>query len=112
MIFGTAGATHPALYKKTFESPHTRLHKREKLVGIPRNYASIKSNIDPALTLRSLDLLVQPRDGCGGWDGIQGHINDRCNPSRRGGLGASLEALPFCPPRLIEMYVRVDKPWE
>lgn len=78
-------------------------------MGISRNNASVKSDINPALSLRRLDLLVQPCHRCRGRDGIEGHVNDGGNSSSCGGLCARLESLPFCPPWLIEVYVCIDK---
>jgi hypothetical protein len=50
---------YSTLYEEPLEASHTRFHKRKQLIGIPWDDTSIEPNIDPALSLRSLDLLLQ-----------------------------------------------------
>ena len=55
---------------------------------VPGNHAAPETHIHPALSLRSLDLLPQVRDGRRGRDRVQGHVDDRRDASRGGGLQA------------------------
>lgn len=104
--------TYSAFNEEALEAADTCFHKGEQFMGIPWNYPTIEPNINPTLSLCSLDLLLQPRDCCSRRNGIQWHINDRGHSARSSSPCASIEALPFSSARFVQMYVCVDQPWE
>lgn len=101
--------TYSTIDEEPLESSNTSLHKRFQFVNISRDDAAIKADVDPALAPSGLDLLFEAGDG-GGWrDGVEGHVNDRSNAAKCGGLGAGEESLPFSAARLVEVYMGIDE---
>lgn len=100
---------YPTVDEEALEATDTMLNERLELGGISRDDTPIEADIDPAFTLGSLDLLLEASDGGSGRDGIQGHIHDGGDTTKGRSLGSSIETLPFCPARLIEMDMGIDQ---
>jgi hypothetical protein len=77
-------------------------------VGIPRDYAAIEADVNPALPLAGGQLFVEPIQRGGGGDRVQRHVNDGGDAPRSGSSSSGVEALPFRPARLVEVNVGVD----
>lgn len=80
-----------------------------ELIGIAGDDTTIEAYIDPAFTLRSLNLLLQTVHGGRRRDGIERHINDRSDTTKGRSLGAGVEALPFRAAGLIQVNMGIDQ---
>ena len=70
---------------------------------VPGDDAAPEGDVGPALSPRGSALLLEVRDGGGGRDGVQGHVDDGGDPAGCGGAGAGPEALPVGAAGLVEV---------
>lgn len=101
--------TYTTVNQETLEAADTLLDKSLELARIAGDDTAIETDINPALALGSLDLLLQAVHGGGGRDGIERHINDSSHTAKGSGLGACVEALPFRAARLVQVNVRINQ---
>jgi hypothetical protein len=101
--------TYTRVDEETLEATDAGLNERQQLVRVPGDDTAIKADINPALALAGSKLHLEPLEGGGGRDGIQGHVDDGGDTARGGGLGTRLEALPLGAARLVEVDMCIDQ---
>lgn len=93
--------TYSAINQKCLEAADPVFNQGFEFVSVPRNDTAIKANVNPALSLRSPQFLLESSNGGGWWNGIQRHVN-HCRDTTEGrGLGACIESLPLGPPWFV-----------
>ena len=106
---GQGKEIYTTVTQEALEASHTCVDETLKVLVVAWNDTTIETDIDPALALRGGHLDVEVLNSSRWWNGVQRHIDDRSNTTKGSSPGASPEALPFCPPGLVEMYMCVDK---
>jgi hypothetical protein len=101
--------TYTTVAQEALETTDALLHQSLKITRVAWNNAAIEANVDPTLTLGSFDLNLEVLYGSRRRDGIQWHVDHSGHSTKGSGSSTSPEAFPFCPARLIEVNMRVDK---
>lgn len=85
------------------------MDKGLELGSIPRDNAAIEANINPALALSGLELLLEGGNSCCRRDGVQRHVDDGGDASEGRSLGTSIESLPFSTAGFVEVDMGIDQ---
>jgi len=70
---------------------------------ITRDYTTPEADVGPTLAVCGLLFRLEVWNGGSRRDGIEGHVDDRCDTSRSGCLGSCCETFPIGAPWLVEV---------
>lgn len=101
--------TYTRLDEESLESTNTHFDQRLQLICIPGNYASVETDIHPALPLTRGQLLLEPSHRRRRWDCVERHVHHRRHTTARCGPRPRPEPLPLGPAWLVEVHVGIHE---
>ena len=101
-----------AVDQEAFEAAYACSDEGFELVDVAGDDAAVEADVYPALILCCINLFFEAVKSSCGRDGIEGHVDHRCDASRCGSLCAGVEAFPFCATWLIEVDMSVNESGE